>query len=462
MAASESEDNMVSSDNCEKYPSSRESTQDLGTPNKERSTKSKAGLFDFGRAEEVKEKVRASKLKKDVYDVKMYYHERGFFTRIASNIFFENFTLAVITLNAIWIGIDTDRNHGEHLADPDTHAVFKAADCLFLAYFTAELFIRFMAFANKLNCMKDAWFVFDSFLVLMYWFDPVVISIMAQSGGASLNLPTSILRLFRLARLSRLVRLLRSFPELLILVKGIWTALASVSYTLGLLVLAAYVFAIALTQLGAGYEWRELYFSSVPHGMYSLFIYGTFLDDLAAFGDPILAEDPIAATLCVVFVVLANMTLMNMLIGVLCEVIDSVAATEKEGIIVEKVKEKFAGILQRLDSNNNGMLSWPEFKTLLTNPAVTKEVCQALESVGVDVVSVVDVAEEYFFYMGEPVEMSFREFMEMILELRGGQQAMVKDVILLGKRFNKKFYDIKSKLKKLCDNLDTLAQRPRP
>merc|ERR1719188_1660233 len=113
------------------------------------------------------------------------------------------------------------------------------------------------------------------------------------TGGEGMEVPTAILRLFRLARLSRLIRLLRSLPELMILVKGISTATASVAYTMGLLVLFAYIFAIALTNLSDGYEFREMYFSSVPHSMYSLFIYGGFLDDLAAFGDPIRAESTV-------------------------------------------------------------------------------------------------------------------------------------------------------------------------
>merc|ERR1719183_3269825 len=100
--------------------------------------------------------------------------------------------------------------------------VFRVADSFFLAYFTFELFVRFMAFKNKANCIKDAWFCFDSFLVIMYWFDPIVLTILEATGGSGVDLPTAILRLLRLARLSRLVRLLCSLPELLILVKGMF------------------------------------------------------------------------------------------------------------------------------------------------------------------------------------------------------------------------------------------------
>merc|ERR1719393_1085735 len=130
------------------------------------------------------------------------------------------------------------------------HAVFIAADCLFFGYFFVELLIRFLAFQNKCNCRKDGWFVFDTVLVTLYAFDPFTLGIVAAaSGGQGLNLPLAVLRLCRLARLSRLVRMLRSLPELMIMIKGMVTATASVGYTLGLLILITYVFSIALRNL---------------------------------------------------------------------------------------------------------------------------------------------------------------------------------------------------------------------
>jgi hypothetical protein len=421
----------------------------------------KAGLFDFANAEDVKHKVRSAKLKPQQYDVKNFYYKTGFFQWLASHPWFENTTLGVISLNAIWIGVDTDHNPAITMGDADP--IFVLADSLFLSYFTIELLVRFMAFERKCNCMKDPWFIFDTTLVILYWFDPVTLSIVAAArGGNGIDLPTSILRLFRLARLSRLVRLLRSLPELMILVKGIFTASTTVAYTMGLLMLFAYVFGIALTQLSDGCEFRELYFSSVPHSIYSLIIFATFLDDLAAFGDPIKAESTVCLIICTLYIVLASMTVMNMLIGVLCEVIEGVAMEEREGMMVEKVHEKFGKIMMKLDQNHDDMISWTEFQKLLSDPSISSEAIKALESVNVDVENMVDVAEEYFFYMGEPVEMKFAEFMEMILELRGGQQAMVKDVVLLGKRFSKKFSDLKIRLKTMSSKLDKLATMPRP
>merc|ERR1719174_2519820 len=105
--------------------------------------------------------------------------------------------------------------------------------------------------------------------------------ILSMIGGESPIGGTSILRLFRLLRLSRLMRMLRSFPELLILIKGMATAMKSVAYVMCLLVLITYVFAIAFTQLSVGTESiGDVFFANIALSMYSLLVYATLLDNL--------------------------------------------------------------------------------------------------------------------------------------------------------------------------------------
>merc|ERR1719409_679769 len=116
-------------------------------------------------------------------------------------------------------------------------------------------------------------------MVMETW---VLLIVMASTGGSGNPLGgTSILRLFRLLRLSRLMRMLRSLPELMILVQGMLTATYSVCYVMGMQIAVIYVFGIAFTLLADGYAFKELFFSSVSHSMYSLMIYGTMVDDLA-------------------------------------------------------------------------------------------------------------------------------------------------------------------------------------
>lgn len=449
--------------------------------------KRQTGLFEFSNTEAIKLKVRQNKLQPHQYDVKELYHDKGCFQMIARHPYFENATLSVIVLNALWISVDTDGNDADTILT--AKALFVAADILFFTYFSLELFIRFMAFNRKRDCLKDGWFVFDSSLVALYAFDPFVIGLITKiQGGSGLNLPTAVLRLFRLARLSRLVRMLRSLPELMIMIKGMFSATASVGYTLGLLMLITYVFAIALrnltptaedyiancvddieptTNLTAFAIAKEAcvtlsedgddgaivinFLSTVPETMHTLIIYGTFLDALANYIVPVKVQSTPCFILSWIYIALASLTVMNMLIGVLCEVIAAVAEEEKESMIVDKVNEKFSLICKDLDKNGDGTLSWDEFLLILDYP----EALDALDSVGVDMESMVDLAEDFFNEDGEPVCVTFMEFMEMVLDLRGGQTATVKDIMGLGKRFNKKFM----KVKDIMDRIDNHVER---
>jgi len=435
-----------------------------------------SGLFQFSDTEAIKEKVRNAKFTKDAYDVHNCYHETGFFQKVAKNGKFENLTLSVIVVNAVWIWIDTDHNKADLIINAEP--IFVAADCMFVGYFSLELFIRFFAFKRKRDCLKDGWFCFDSTLVALYWFDPFSIGLMAYlQGGAGLDLPTAVLRLFRLARLSRLVRMLRSLPELMIMIKGMMSAACSVGYTLALLLLVTYVFAIALRNLVPkaevfvpvedhdflGEAIEITYFSSVPESMHSLIIFGTFLDALSDFIIAVKMQSTPCFLLTWVYICLASLTIMNMLIGVLCEVISAVAAEEKESMIVDKVNEKFGEIVKELDTDGDGDLSWDEFEKILDFPTALR----ALEEVNVDPESMVDLAEDFFFEDGEPVKVTFPEFMELVLDLRGGQQATVKDVMALGKLFNKKVMKLKvamdgiePKIMSINDTLDQLLLLP--
>jgi len=234
------------------------------------------------------------------------------------------------------------------------------------------------------------------------------------------------------------------------MIKGMLSASVSVGYTLGLLMLITYVFSIALRNLvppddGTDTSIHALYFSTVPEAMHSLIIYACFLDNLADFIIAVQEQSTQCFILAWIYIALASLTVMNMLIGVLCEVISAVADGEKESMMVDTVNEKFGKIMRDLDSNNDGTLSWGEFQQILDYG----DGLDALESMKIDVENMVDAAEDFFFEDGQPVAVAFPDFMQMVLDLRGGQQATVKDIMGLGKRFNKKFMSVREKIDKI-------------
>merc|ERR1712232_453678 len=134
---------------------------------------------------------------------------------------------------------------------------------------------------------------------------------------------------------------LRAMPELVILVKGMRSAARSVFFTLLLLLILLYVFAIAFTQLLKDTdEVGEEHFSNVLASMHPLWLYAALIDEITSLVDEIEKESIICVILIDVFILIASLTVMNMLISVLCEVINAVATSEREEMALSVVKSK--------------------------------------------------------------------------------------------------------------------------
>lgn len=391
--------------------------------------------------EALKEKVK-QKLERPRYDVQELYYTTGVIQRVARHWVFEYLTLFIIAFNAIWIAIDTDLNDQEILLN--AAPIFQVMENAFCAYFSLELTIRFLAFRNKLNCLKDAWFMFDSFLVMTMvletWIMSIVLLAVAGAAGANGLSNASILRMLRLLRLSRMARmarLLRAMPELMILIKGMVAAGRSVFFTMCLLCLVHYIFAMIFTQLSANTYSGSIYWPSVYTAMYTLLVNGTLLDNIGQVIFDITNDGWYFAPIFYIFILLSTYMLCNMLIGILCEVVSQVAQIEKEEGQVAFVKMKMMQIFHDsgLDSNGDGEISKDEFMQILTNHEATR----ALSEVEVDPVGLVDFADFIFESddTQEETKLSFGEFMDVILELRGSNTATVKDMMDLRKFIRK-------------------------
>lgn len=412
----------------------------------------------FADAADMKAKVKESIMKPD-YNVANFYKTEGIWQQVARTQWFDNLTLVVIALNALWISIDTDYNHAETLTDADVG--FQIGENTFCIYFSVELFVRFMAFRRKRDGLKDGWFVFDSALVGMMVMETWMLNLVffILGGGSSGSLGNAsilrLVRLLRLTRMARMVRLLRAMPELMILVKGMSVATRVVFWTLCLLLIFIYVFGIAFTQLAKDTPLEQEYFPTVPKAMSTLLLRGT-LPDLHEFVVTIGDESGVYACLAMIFILLTTLTVMNMLVGVLCEVINVVSAVEKEQMTVQFVKSKLLALISEahIDQDANKSISKDEFEKLLLLP----EGARIIEEVGVDVVGLVDFADDIF---KDGIELSFPDFMELVLQLRSNNTATVRDIVDLRKLISSMFTEftplIETQIEKACEGVLTDA-----
>merc|ERR1719321_2374349 len=122
--------------------------------------------------------------------------------------------------------------------------------------------------------------------------------------------------------------------------------------------------------------------------------------------------------LMISYILLASLTVMNMLVGVLCEVVSVVSSVEKEQSLVNYVRGTLLHMLQTsgIDADGDNLISRPEFEALVQTPQAAK----AIQEVGVDVIGLVDFTD---FIFKDGKELTFPDFMDMILSLRGSNNA---------------------------------------
>jgi len=433
--------------------------------------KKKQGMFVDPK--KMKDKLREN-MKKPRYDVTNFYFTEGYCQEIARHHLFENITLGVIAFNALWISIDTDNNNADALVDAD--AIFILAENFFCIYFAFEWAMRFGAFKNKLNCFKDAWFMFDSFMVGLMVFETWIMFTFQLIAGSGAGGSTGgagmirILRLLRLSRMMRMARLLRSMPELLILIKGMVAAFRSVFFTLLLLVLFIYVFAIYFRQMTAEMpHLRDTYFYSMAKAQHSLLIFGVFLDNAGNMIWDIEKEENAYHLLFgyYLFVLFATLTVMNMLIGVVCEVVSTTANIEQEEITIMYMKESLKDIVvaeeTRLWEEDGNMTdynfdeeNYHVSKSKFLQLFRLKEVAMLLKEVEVDVFSLVDLVETIFATEeGGERELCFGDLIEVMLDQRTTNTATVKDLTDMRKYVKVRMDDMQEK----CDDLKSTKEQ---
>lgn len=382
-------------------------------------------------------------LRKDIYRVEDYYKTEGCFQAIARSAWFRNATFVVILLNTLWIGYDTDNNKAEVICNAEIQ--FKIAENFFCCFFTAEVLIRLMSFKRKRDALSDGWFVFDatlvSFMVWETWVSAIIYILMdgAESSGGGAASILRIFRLFRLTRVARLGRLISAVPELMLLVNSIAMAVRSVGSTLGLMFVIIYVYAILFTQLLRDTEVGKDRFETVPMSINFLLLGSVFPDQKDDIND-MLEEHWIFYLCFCMYLLLGSITVMNMLIGVLCKVVDIAAEAEQREGQENRLKGQLMEILNLVDENHDQLVDPMEMQKIVENP----EAVILLNEVGVDVYAL--VANMEFIFHGKS-ELKMDDFFNEILRFRDSNMATQKDLVDLQKHFTVQAESIVGKLK---------------
>jgi len=413
----------------------------------------------FANADQMKEQVQQAILQPD-YDVRELYKTEGCFQAVARSSIFDICGLTLIMLNAVWLGIETDLNEKALLVDADPP--FIIVENFFCTCFCAELLIKFMAFSRKTDVLKDSWFVFDSVLVCFMAAETWLLSILVWVTAGSLTANSSstsvlrVVRLFRMTRAARVARVLKAVPELMVIGHGIVIVARTVVVIFCVLFLVIYTFAIVFTQLAKGTDLEKNVHPNAKCSdmvtTMSTLLLGGILPDFAPTTEDFAAEDFFFAAFFFMFILLAYVTIMNMLIGVLVEVVAVVASVEKETNQVAAVKRVLLKWTPDTDLDGDCRIGVDEFKNMLNNDGCAKD----LNDVGVDAIALIDHAD--FVYRNK-TELTFAELLAVVLGLRGRNDPKVQDLVQLRKFLHVEMLRIEMSLESLHTSLG-LAQPP--
>jgi len=378
----------------------------------------------FAHSESMKQRARKALIRPQ-FRVMDLYHTTGIAQKMARSTWFEYLTFLMIFLNAIWIAVDVDLNPIPILFE--SHPVFQVGENVFCVYFCWELLTRFGAFKIKKTCIKDRWFIFDSVLVLLMILETWVITLIFFAVGmrGSSNLSNlALLRIFRLVKLlrvTRMARLMRGLPELFILLKGLRAASRSVALFWVLWWILIYVYALVFRLVTDG---PTVYFNSMPQAMNSLLL-DAILPNHAHYVRAVTEENIVFWILILSFIAVAYVLLMNMLVGVLVEVVQAIAVIEKEGIAVLSLATDLRSIMLLNSINLETGLN----KECIEDLVGQAEFAAVVESAGADVHTVTDMLHSMFEDQSdEDGKISIEDFVEAILNLRGANPVKVKDV----------------------------------
>jgi len=236
-------------------------------------------------------------------------------------------------------------------------------------------------------------------------------------------LPTNILRLVKLARLTRslrIARLLRAIPELSVIVRGILVVMRTVVLICILLTSLLYVFGILFVQVARDTELNDDgSYRDVPSAMWSL-VMGGLIPSVAPMTQDFARENVFFAIMFMVFVLFGFLTIMNMLIGVLVQVVGVVATVEAETNQLSELKNILLDNDFSLGEDDD--ITMDEIKLVLCDPAIVAR----LRGLGIDTAALLDHSMVVF---RDNKTITMHDFWQLAVQHRGGSFAKVKDLV---------------------------------
>jgi hypothetical protein len=224
--------------------------------------------------------------------------------------------------------------------------------------------------------------------------------------------------------------------------------------------------------------------------MLTLFVNGTLLDNLTNVMLWLREDSMIMMWVFVIFILVSSFTVLNMLIGVLCEVVTATSESENEAMTQAEASLSLRRVFKEIDEDKSGLISFIEFDKMKENEAAI----EALEKLGIEMHMVKGLSEVLFQadedeHPPEEVnnsmsprsvesrksqrrasvdaqrntkELTFKEFLERLSHLKPGTPVSVLDFADLQKQLRSVSRKVEGKIKDLQKRLENLGAPADP
>lgn len=229
-----------------------------------------------------------------------------FFLKIRNSNFFSGLVIFVIIASAIYAGVSSYNI-------PAQYVVFlEAFDYFITVFFLIEIIIRMISEKSLLRFFKDGWNIFD--------FTIVVLSLVPIGAGSGVF----VARLLRIIRVLRIITVVPAFRKI---IESLIKSLPRVGFIALLLFIFIYIWGAIGTMLFAEEDPER--WGNIGRALLSLAQVATY-DDWAAIMAGVIDTYPLAWIYFISYIIINAVILLNMVIGVIVDVMINEHAAEKE------------------------------------------------------------------------------------------------------------------------------------
>jgi len=362
---------------------------------------------------------------------------------------FEMFFGFLIMTNSIFMGVEVDYTANNPTSDSPLS--FYVVNYLYTFFFTVELFIRVSA--DRLSycqggCKKQMWNALDVIIVVSSLFEVVLDGMKfmrdaEDEDGGGVNVSNlrivRIIRISKLMRLFRIGRIMKFVRSLRTLIISIIHTLKSVFWSLLLLTIIIYVFAIIFAQAVSDYN-VSVIFNVVPDGFSSnereqlLYHWGTLPDAMLSLFmsisggvswidvvKPLRLLNTIWLFIFLCFIGFVYFAVLNVVTGVFCQSAIESTQQDQESMVQAFISNKnlyttrFKNLFSELDAEDTGIITRDEFEEHINDDRVQAY----FGTLGLEAQDAIRLFETLDMSDADEVGIDIEDFVDGCLRLKG-------------------------------------------